>query len=116
MKKALKEIKPSTIARCVVYIVVLINQVLAIFGKGLPFTANLVYQIASIVLTVVGGIWVAWKNNDFTKLARTAGQVFDALKDGRITENEAKELLESTDAIMTAEDDEEEDEEADELE
>ena len=102
------KIKASTIMRCVALILVLINQVLAIFGKGLPFADELVYQIASVVLTIVVGIWSAWKNNDFTKAARVAGKVFDSIKDGSISQEEAKELIESADALMTAEEDDEE--------
>lgn len=102
------KIKASTIMRCIALILVLINQVLAIFGKGLPFADELVYQIASVVLTIVVGIWSAWKNNDFTKAARVAGKVFDSIKDGSISQEEAKELIESADALMTAEEDDEE--------
>lgn len=114
MKNFFKNVKPSTIVRCVIYIMVLINQILAIFGTGLPFTSNLVYQILSAALTVGVGAWAAWKNNDFTKLACTAGKVFDALKDGKITEEEAKNLLESADAMITAESDDEDEEGIDE--
>ena len=97
MKKYLKDVKPSTIVRCVIYIVVLLNQILAILGKGLPFNNDLMYQILSIVLTVSVGLWVAWKNNDFTELAKTAGKIFDALKDGRITKEEADKFIEEAD-------------------
>lgn len=93
-------IKASTIIRCVIFIVVLINQVLAIFGKGLPFNESLAYQIFSVALTVIVGAWTAWKNNDFTKLAVTAGNVFDALKDGKITQQEANELIDKADKII----------------
>lgn len=113
MKNIFKNVKPSTIARCVIFIFVLINQVLAIFGKGLPFTQDMVYQVVSVLLTIGVGIWCAWKNNDFSKLAITAGKVLDALRDGKVTEEEAKELLESADAIIEAGADVDEDEEED---
>lgn len=112
--KFLKNVKPSTIVRCVIYILVLANQVLAIFGKGLPFTTDLAYQIVSAVLTVGVGLWAAWKNNDFSKAAIAAGKVFDALKDGKITEEETKEMLDSADAMVTAGDDEDDDEDEEE--
>lgn len=106
------KIKPSTIIRLVVLAIALVNQCLAIFGKGLPFTSNLVYQILSIVATVVVAIWTAWKNNDITYLAKKAGQVFQALKDGVITDDEADDLIASADAAMVAEgEDDEEDSE-----
>lgn len=84
---------------------VLVNQCLAIFGKGLPFTNDFAYQAISVILTIGTGLWTALKNNDFTKAARTAGKVFDALKDGKITTEEAESLLESADKIVSSEDD-----------
>ena len=87
------KIKIGTIARFVALIVVLINQGLAIFGKSLPFTADMVYQVVSAVLTVSVAAINAWKNNDFTKLAKLAGKVLDALKDGKLTEAEIRGLL-----------------------
>lgn len=91
----MKKIKISTIIRIVALLAVLINQVLAIFGKNLPFNDNLVYQIVSAVLTVAVSAWTAWKNNDFTKLARAAGAVLDALKDGKITTDEVENIVNS---------------------
>ena len=105
------KIKPSTIVRCVCLLVVIINEILAIFGKALPFTSNLVYQIISAVLFIGVAVWCAWKNNDITVAARTAGKIFDSLKDGSISQEEAKEFIESADAMVTAEDEVEETEE-----
>lgn len=100
MKKNVKNIKPSTIVRCVILVVVLLNQILAIFGKTLPFTSNLIYQILSVVLTVIVSVWTAWKNNDFTRFAKTAGKILDALRDGKITDEEAMQFLESADSML----------------
>lgn len=104
------KIKPSTIIRLIVLAIALINQCLAMFGKGLPFTENLIYQILSVIATIVVAIWTAWKNNDITYLARKAGQVFQALKDGVITDEEANDLIASSDAAMIAEDDDSDEE------
>lgn len=110
-KTTKKGIKFSTIARLLVLAVVLVNQCLAIFGKGLPFTSDLVYQIFSAIATVIAAGWAAWKNNDITKGAIIAGKLFDSLKDGSISKEEATEMLEAADAVITAEDDADEDEE-----
>lgn len=95
-----KEIKPSTIVRCVLYVMVLINQLLAVFGTALPFTSNFVYQTISVLLTISVGIWTAWKNNDFTKFAVVAGKVFDALKDGTVSIEEAENLIKEADKTV----------------
>lgn len=94
------KIKISTIARIGALLVALANQCLAIFGQGaLPFTENMAYQVISLVATIVVAIIAAWKNNDITKLARTAGGVFDALKDGKITETEIENILKESDSV-----------------
>lgn len=94
------KIKVSTIARIGALLVALANQCLALFGRDiLPFTDNAIYQIITVVLTITIAAVNAWKNNDITPMARIAGRVFDALKDGKITEEEVKNLLKESDSI-----------------
>lgn len=94
------KIKVSTIARIGALIVALANQCLALFGGDyIPFIDNAVYQIITVVLTISVAVMNAWKNNDITPMARTAGKVFDALKDGKITEEEVKNLLKESDSV-----------------
>lgn len=94
------KIKVSTIARIGALLVALANQCLALFGNGvLPFTENMAYQIISLAATIVISVISAWKNNDITKVARLAGKVFDALRDGKITENEVENMLKESDFI-----------------
>lgn len=93
------KIKVSTIARIGALLVALANQCLALFGRDiLPFTENAIYQIITVVITVVVAIISAWKNNDITSLARTSGKVLNALKDGKITEEEVENLLKESDS------------------
>lgn len=89
----MKNVKVSTIIRVVALVAVLTNQVLAIFGKNLPFTDSVIYQVISVILTIAVAGYSAWKNNDFTKFARAAGSVFDALKDGKITTDEVESIV-----------------------
>ena len=94
------KIKVSTIVRIGALLIALANQCLALFGQDiLPFTDNAVYQIITVVATVIVAIISAWKNNDITRLARTSGKVFDALKDGKITEEEVENLLKESDSV-----------------
>lgn len=99
-KKA--KIKISTIARIAALSVALVNNCLALFGRGsLPFTDNMAYQVVSIVLTIVVAAINCWYNNDITQLALLTGKVFTALKDGKVSEDEVKSILheiEDTDA------------------
>lgn len=88
------KIKASTIARVGALAVALVNQVLAVFGQGvLPFTENMAYQVVSLVAVVVIAAINAWYNNDISKVALLCGGVFDALSDGKITEEEIEKML-----------------------
>jgi len=102
MKKIdFKQIKPSVIVRCVMQVIAIINQALAILGKGtLPFADNVVYQVLSVVLTATVGIWAAWKNNDITVAANIGSDIMHAIKDGKVSEEEAKKLLDSADDMI----------------
>lgn len=89
----MKKVKTGTIVRTVALIVVLINQILAIFGKGLPFAEDAVYQVVSVILTAGVSLVTAWKNNDYTSFAILSGKVLSALKDGKLTKEEVEDLL-----------------------
>ena len=92
------KINASVIARIVALVVVLINQCLVLFGQDvLPFTGALVYEVATFALTVLVVAVNAWYNNDFTLLARAAGKLFEAMKDGKVTIEEVESLLENED-------------------
>lgn len=87
-------VKPATIARLGSLIVALVNQCLVIFGKDvLPFTENMAYQVVSLVAVVVIAAINAWYNNDISQIALLSGEVFDALSDGKITEEEIEKML-----------------------
>lgn len=87
-------VKPATIARIGALLVALANQCLALFGQGvLPFTENMAYQVVSLVAVVVIAAINAWYNNDISKVALLCGGVFDALSDGKITEEEIEKIL-----------------------
>lgn len=100
------KVKPSVIVRIIVLAFALVNQCLAIFGKGLPFTSDVVYQVLTFIVTVVAVLWAWWKNNDITGKAKLSGKLFQALKDGKITADEANDLLNSADEILVAEEEE----------
>lgn len=52
----------------------------------------------SLAITFALAAWNAWKNNDFTFAAKLGTEVMNALKDGKITEEEVKGLLGCVDA------------------
>ena len=95
MKKLIEKIKSldkGTIIRSILFVCAMLNQVIAVIGMT-SFASSTVYQIISVVLTVLVSAIVAWKNNDLTHIAQLAGSVLKALKDGKIEEGEIQELL-----------------------
>lgn len=87
-------IKPAAIARMAALLVAVTNQALVLFGQDLlPFTENMAYQVISLLAVVIIAGINAWYNNDISKIARLCGGIFDALSDGKITEEEIEEIL-----------------------
>ena len=75
------KVKADTIARTIVLFLALINQCLAVAGKEvLPFTNDEVYQLVSLIATLVTSAIAWWKNNSFTKPAIKADTYKDELK------------------------------------
>ena len=75
------KIKTGTIARTIILILALINQVLSIMGKAvLPISDEQVEQIVSLLVTIVTSLIAWWKNNDFTEAAIEGSQLMHRLK------------------------------------
>ena len=73
--------KKSTIARTVVLVLALVNQVLVMFGiNPLPFSDDGIYEAVTALLTVGASIWAWWKNNSFTKAAQEADKYLEQLR------------------------------------
>ena len=74
-------VKADTIARTIVLALALINQVLAVCGKGTIDSAeNDVYQVVSLVITITSAVVAFWKNNSFTNAAIEADAYLAKLK------------------------------------
>ena len=75
------KIKTETIIRTIVLILALINQVLAIMGKGqIPITEDEVYQLVTLLITIGSALWAWWKNNSFTLPALKADEYLERLR------------------------------------
>lgn len=83
MLKKLKDVAPDTWARTICLLLAMVNQVLAIFGKGaLPFAENDIYQIVSLAATIITGMAAWWKNNSFTPEAKLSDKILKEMKSG----------------------------------
>lgn len=76
------KIAPDTIARTIVLVLALINQILAVSGKGtIEIAESDVYQVVSIVFTITAAIAAWWYNNDFTLAAMRGTELTRSLKE-----------------------------------
>lgn len=72
----------STIARTIVLVIALFNQVMAVAGKGtIDIAENDVYQLVTLVVTIGSAGIAWWKNNSFTKNAQEADEVLRELNE-----------------------------------
>lgn len=78
------KIEVDTIARTIVLALALLNQILAVMGRGtIDIAESDIYQIASLVATIVSALWAWWKNNSFTRHAILADEYLDKLRSGK---------------------------------
>ncbi len=65
-----KRIKIYSIIRTIVFALAVINQIIAVIGKGsVSVYQNDVVQIVSVLFTAASSVMVWWKNNSFTGTA-----------------------------------------------
>jgi len=75
------KIDSKTITRTIILAIALINQIFAIFGRQqIPVQEDTVYQIVSLIFTIVTTVWSWWKNNSFTQEAIQADKLMHELK------------------------------------
>ena len=70
----------ETVIRTAILVLALANQILTACGiEGLPISNELVTSL----VTTLCALWAWWKNNSFTKEARTADALMHKLKEER---------------------------------
>ena len=78
----MNNVTTGTIARTIVLILALANQVLAMCGKQvLNIADDDIYQVISLLFTIGEAVWGWWKNNSFTQEAIKADEVMTELKE-----------------------------------
>lgn len=80
----MKQIKADTVARTICLALAIVNQVLAVAGKEiLPFGEDDIYQVCSLIATIITSGIAWWKNNSFTQAALTADETLKKLKSNK---------------------------------
>lgn len=78
--------KVGAVARLVVLLVAIINQICTILGLyTLPAMNENTSQLISLVLVVASALYGYWMNNSWTDNAKFGDQIMDALQKGDIT-------------------------------
>lgn len=76
------DISKGTIARTVVLLLALVNQVLTMCGLNpLPFSEDVIYELVTLLFTIGASVWAWWKNNSFTEKAKKADEYLKELKE-----------------------------------
>lgn len=76
-----KKVSAGTVARTVCLGLALINQLLAMFGKGtFDIADDVVYQLVTAGFTIAASLVAWWKNNSFSKEAKVCDQAMKDLK------------------------------------
>lgn len=88
MKANNTKISAGTIARTIVLVVALLNQVLAMMGKSpLQISDEAIGTMISTGATIIMTVIAWWQNNSFTKEAIMADAVMNGLKEGATLED-----------------------------
>lgn len=78
----MNNVTAGTIARTIVLLLALANQILAMCGKQvLNIADDDIYQVVSILFTIGASAVAWWKNNSFTQEAIKADEVMTELKE-----------------------------------
>lgn len=88
----IKSLDKWTIFRTVLQLAAYINQFIAVIGMS-SFASHPAYQWISFIVTLVVTAVTYWYNNDWTNFAQMAGDVFNMLRDGKITKEELDEFI-----------------------
>ena len=85
------------IIRLVALGLTILNLIFGMFGwTPIPMdgTAEALYEIGSIVVTVAVSVWNMWKNNNFTAAAKLAQKILEAIKKGKLSNDKVEKFLE----------------------
>lgn len=77
----MQKISAGTVARTVILIVALANQVLTVSGHSvIPINDEVINDFVSLAFTIAASLVAWWKNNSFTANAITADEYLTELR------------------------------------
>lgn len=87
-----RPITMGTLLRTVMQILAYLNQIIAVVGST-TFASASWYQWVSVAVTILITIVSYWYNNDWTNLAKTTNDIFNLVKDGKISRDELESFI-----------------------
>lgn len=86
----------SMIVRAIVLVFALVNQILTAIGKNpLPFSDDTLYEIVTVIVTIIASAWAWWKNNNITSAAKLGQTIVTYIKSGKLSEETVKAFIET---------------------
>lgn len=77
-----EKISSGTIARTIILVLALFNQVLAMFGKSpLDIAGEDISNVVSLIFTIAASAAAWWKNNSFTTAAIEGDKMMKRIKE-----------------------------------
>lgn len=99
-----ENVKPQSYVSVLLFLISMVNYVLTYFGQPIIQIADEKLELfVNAALAVVFGLYPLWKNNSFTKVAQLADDFMNAMRDGKLTEEEAKEMIAKTNELAKTE-------------
>lgn len=78
----------GTIARTIILMLALANQVLTTFGySAIPIHDSEIQNLISLTLTLIMSLITWWKNNSFTKTAKVGDEAIKKAKTRKFNQN-----------------------------
>lgn len=92
----MKNVTSGTVARTIVLMLALVNQALAIMGKGtIDIADDTIYQLCSLGATVITAGIAWWKDNAISKKARANKELIAAIDSGNAVLAEPDENIDA---------------------
>lgn len=95
-----KNVKPQSYVSVMLFLISMINYVLTYFGQPIiQVSDDKLELLVNGALAIIFGLYPLWKNNSFTVHAQVADMFMNKMRDGKLTEEEAREIINKIDDL-----------------
>lgn len=95
-----KNVKPQSYVSVLLFLISTCNYVLTYFGQPIIKVGDETLELfVNAAIAVVFGLYPLWKNNSFTVPAQVADVLMNKMRDGKLTKEEARQLIDTIDEL-----------------